>query len=125
MSTGGYAVSAQVPRIRSSSKQLRKRPRTKATPMKLTFKQKLRNWLMNDDSDQYDNIGSIAIDESPSIDSNGFRLQVYKANGGIVVETRSYDRRRDESNNSLYVITEEKDLGAEIGKIITMENLRG
>jgi hypothetical protein len=112
-----------VPRI-SSGKQLRKRSRTKATPMKLTFKQKLRNWLMNDDSDQYDNM-AISIDDAPSIDSNGFRLQVYKANGGVVVETRSYDRRRDENNNSLYVITEDKDLGEEIGKIITMENLRG
>jgi hypothetical protein len=59
------------------------------------------------------------------VDSNGFRLQVYKANGGVVVETRTYDRRKDENYNSLYVITEDKDLGAEIGKIITMENLRG
>jgi hypothetical protein len=50
---------------------------------------------------------------------------VYKANGGIVVETRNYDHRKDENRNSLYVITEDKDLGAEIGKIITMENLRG
>lgn len=93
--------------------------------MKLTLRQKLRNWLMNDSEDDiYAPVESIGIDV-PSIDSNGFRLQVYKANGGVVVETRTYDRRRDENNNSLYVITEDKDLGAEIGKIITMENLRG
>ena len=92
--------------------------------MKLTLKQKIRNWLMNDQEDDY--AVSIGIDESsPSIDSNGFKLQVYKANGGIVVETRNYDHRRDENRNSLYVVTEDKDLGAEIGKIITMENLKG
>jgi len=124
MSTSGYAVSTQVPRIRSMNKVGRKRPRelTKARPMKLTFKQKLRNWLMNDESD-YDNM-AIAVDEGPSIDSNGIRMQVYKASGGVVIETRSYDRHKDENRNSLYVITEDKDLGEEIGKIITMENLR-
>ena len=106
-----------IPKIRSTRSLLIKKK------MKLTLKQKLRNWLMNDSDDDYP--CSISVDESPSIDSNGFRLQVYKANGGVVVETRTYDRRKDENYNSLYVITEDKDLGTEIGKIITMENLRG
>jgi hypothetical protein len=112
-----YGAVAQIPRIRSTRSSLIKKK------MKLTLKQKLRNWLMDDSDDDYP--CSISVDESPSIDSNGFRLQVYKANGGVVVETRTYDRRKDENHNSLYVITEDKDLGAEIGKIITMENLRG
>ena len=93
--------------------------------MKLTLRQKLRNWLMNDDDEYCTDDAILSVDSSPSIDSEGFRLQVYKANGGVVVETKKYDRRRDENSNSLYVITEDKDLGAEIGKIITMENLRG
>ena len=113
-----YGAVAQIPKIRSTRSSLIKKK------MKLTLKQKIRNWLMNDQEDDYS--VSIGIDESsPSIDSTGFKLQVYKANGGIVVETRNYDHRRDENRNSLYVITEDKDLGAEIGKIITMENLRG
>jgi hypothetical protein len=113
-----YGAVAQIPRIRSTrSSSIKKK-------MKLTLKQKIRNWLMDDPDDNYS--VSIDIDESsPSIDSNGFKLQVYKANGGVVVETKTYDRRKDENRNSLYVITEDKDLGAEIGKIITMENLRG
>ena len=112
-----YGAVAQIPRIRSTRSSLIKKK------MKLTLKQKLRNWLMDDSDDDYS--CSISVDETPSIDSNGFRLQVYKANGGVVVETRTYDRRKDENYNSLYVITEDKDLGAELGKIITMENLRG
>jgi hypothetical protein len=113
-----YGTVAQIPKIRSTRSSLIKKK------MKLTLKQKIRNWLMTDQEDDYS--VSIGIDDaSPSIDSNGFKLQVYKANGGVVVETRNYDHRRDENRNSLYVITEDKDLGAEIGKIITMENLRG
>jgi hypothetical protein len=114
-----YGAVAQIPKIRSTRSSLVKKK------MKLTLKQKIRNWLMNDDIDDYESV-SLAIDDSgPSLDSDGFRLQVYKANGGVVVETRNYDRRRDENRNSLYVVTEDKDLGAEIGKIITMENLKG
>jgi hypothetical protein len=121
MSSGQIAVATASNRIK------RRRPQytLQEKKMKLTLKQKIRNWLMNDHHDDYEAV-SLAIDDSvPSIDSNGFRLQVYKANGGIVVETRNYDHRRDENRNSLYVITEDKDLGTEIGKIITMENLKG
>jgi hypothetical protein len=112
-----YGTVAQIPKIRSTRSSLIKKK------MKLTLKQKIRNWLMNDQEDDYS--VPIGIDEQcTSLESNGFRLQVYKANGGVVVETRNYDHRKDENRNSLYVITEDKDLGAEIGKIITMENLR-
>lgn len=118
----------QVAVQRASNKISRIRPQysLQEKKMKLSLKQKIRNWLMNDQPDEYESVGLAAIDDpSPSLDSNGFRLQVYKANGGVVVETRNYDHRRDENRNSLYVVTEDKDLGEEIGKIITMENLKG
>jgi hypothetical protein len=108
----------EIPRIRSTRSSLIKKK------MKLTLKQKLRNWLMDEETDNYESV-TIGIDDlNPSLESNGFRLQVYKANGGVIVETRNYDPRKDENRNSLYVVTEDKDLGEEIGKIITMENLR-
>ena len=118
--------SGQVAVARASNRVKRRQPQyTLEKKMKLSLKQKIRNWLMNDQANDFESV-SLAIEDSyPSIDSNGFRLQVYKANGGIVVETRNYDHRRDENRNSLYVITEDKDLGTEIGKIITMENLKG
>jgi hypothetical protein len=108
----------EIPRIRSTKSSLIKKK------MKLTLKQKLRNWLMDEETDNYESV-TIGIDDlNPSLESNGFRLQVYKAKGGVIVETRNYDPRKDENRNSLYVVTEDKDLGEEIGKIITMENLR-
>jgi hypothetical protein len=91
--------------------------------MKLTFKQKFRNWLMDDgsvpDPDQ-----DIYVEED-KLQSEGMRLQIYKASGGFVVETRSYDRRKDENAHTMHVITEEADLGDALGKIVMMEALRG
>ena len=92
-------------------------------PMKLTFKQKLRKWLM-DDSDEY-GAGVIAIDsEDPNIQSQGFRLNIYGAAGGTIIETTKYDRQKDDHRHSLHVVTDDKDLGEELAKIITMESLR-
>ena len=56
--------------------------------------------------------------------NNGFRINVYKASGGTVIETNMYDRIKDREHRGLFVITDDKDLGQELGKIITMENLR-
>ena len=114
MSSGQIAVAS----IRSNKHSLRG---PKVRKMKLSLKQRIRNWLIEDDDDQY---VPQAIMETPSLDSEGMRFTVFKASGGFVIETRTYDRRKDESNNKMYVVTEEKDLGAELGKIITMESLR-
>ena len=107
----------------SSSTARSTRQYVEEKPMKLTFKQKLRKWLM-DDSDEYgDNI--ISVDsEGPNIQSQGFRLNVYSASGGIIVETTKYDSKKDEHRHSLHVVTDDKELGEELSKIITMESLR-
>lgn len=107
----------------SSSTARSTRQYVKEKPMKLTFKQKLRKWLM-DDSDEYgDNI--ISVDsEGPNIQSQGFRLNVYSASGGTIVETTKYDSKKDEHRHSLHVVTDDKELGEELAKIITMESLR-
>ena len=101
-----------VPRIRSSYKD--------TTMKKLTFKQRIINWLKDDDDAVY------SVDRSieSGIDSNGIRFHLYKASGGYVVETRFYDENTDRNKNKLYVITDEKELGDELAKIITMESLR-
>ena len=59
-----------------------------------------------------------------SIDSPGMNFTVYRASGGHVIETRTYDRHKDRNNHGLHIITDDKDIGDEIGKIITFEQLR-
>lgn len=88
--------------------------------MKKTFKQKLRDWLM--DSDEAD-VPQL-VSEANHLESDGMRLQIYKASGGYVVETRTYDRVKDRSHNTMHVITEDQDLGDALGKIVMMEALR-
>jgi hypothetical protein len=61
---------------------------------------------------------------SHSIDSPGMSFTVYRANGGHIIETRTYDKHKDRHNNGLHIITDDKDIGDEIGKIITLEHLR-
>lgn len=69
---------------------------------------------------------SLAVTASRSIDSscNGMNFTVYRASGGHVIETRKYDRKRDTNDHGLHIITDDKDLGEEIGRIITFEQLR-
>jgi hypothetical protein len=96
------------------------------------LKLKLRDWVnsaqdieMNYASMKMATANSIGIGRGPSLDSDkGIRFQVYKANGGMVVETSSYDRHKDRHHNSLHIITDDQDLGKELAKIITMETLK-
>ena len=93
-------------------------------PMKLTFKQRIRKWLM-DDTDELEYGNAISVDsDGPNIQSQGFRLNVYSASGGTIVETTKYDRQKDDHKHSLHVVTDDKELGEELAKIITMESLR-
>ena len=81
----------------------------------------LVTWGMNDNSDRQD----IAMpEESSRISANGIRFEVYRANGGTVIETRRNDRRTGEGIYELHVVSGDQDIGEEIGKIITMEALK-
>ena len=124
--SGGYAVAStakqrRVPRM-TGSNQVNRARSIQTTIMKLSIRERIRNWLMKDSDD----CESVYADDCDGVDlhSQGFRLQVYGASGGTIVETTKYDQKKDENRHSLYVITEDKDLGEELSKIITMEQLR-
>ena len=128
--SGGYAVASTAKSVnrlqRSMSNRIRPpRYTVEEKPMKLTFKQRIRNWLMNDDNDTDYSGNLISVDsEGPNIQSQGFRLNVYSASGGTIIETTKYDRQKDDHRHSLHVVTDDKELGEELAKIITMESLR-
>ena len=124
MSNAGYATAKSVNRLQRSISRVRPVQYVEEKQsMKLTFKQRIRNWLMDDSADHYN--PGIAIDsDGPNIQSQGFRLNIYSASGGTIIETTKYDRQKDDHKHSLHVVTDDKELGEELAKIITMESLR-
>jgi len=55
----------------------------------------------------------------------GLNITVRKAIGGRIVTFRHYDSKTDRHNHRLYVIQEELDFERELGKMITLESMRG
>ena len=55
--------------------------------------------------------------------SGGLNFTVFNAIGGKVVQFSSYDPRTDRHYNAIYVVTDQEDLGEELGQIITKESL--
>jgi hypothetical protein len=102
----------------SSGNQLRRVK--KVRKMKLGLKQRIRNWLNNDDYEQ--DVPQLV--EADRLSSEGMRMQIYRASGGYVVETKSYDHHKDRNFCTMHVITEDQDLGDALGKIVMMEALK-
>lgn len=67
---------------------------------------------------------TLSVERDKRIDSQGMNFTVHRANGGHIIEYRQYDRHKDRSDNKLHIITDDKDIGEELGKIITFESLR-
>jgi len=53
-----------------------------------------------------------------------FRFTLSRAQGGFILSTRYYNSKTDSNSGSLWLITDQQDLTAEIGKIITLESLK-
>ncbi len=66
---------------------------------------------------------SISRDMADSI--NGMNFTVYNATGGKVIQLSSYDSRTDSNRTSLYVITDQENLGEELAQILPIVNLSG
>ena len=106
----GYAKTPAIRPVRKIRKQ----------KVKLTFRQRIRNWLMRDD----DEADVPQMVEADRLSSEGMRLHIYRASGGYVVETRNYDSHKDRHHHTMHVITEDQDLGDALGKIVMMEALK-
>jgi hypothetical protein len=81
------------------------------------------------ESDIKINVGGLSTGRPQLKRDEGLRSQstnfsLYNANGGTVVELRSYNENTDRNHNVLYIIPSDKDLGQELGHIVTMEALK-
>ena len=93
------------------------------------LKLKLRNWVnsaQDDPSELHWNSSRAVLKSSSDIDSeDGLSITVRSAIGGRIVTFRHYDRKTDRTNYRLYIVPEDQDFERELGKMITMESMRG
>ena len=57
--------------------------------------------------------------------NDGLNITVRSAMGGRIVAFRHYDQKIDRHNTRLYVVPEDMDFERELGKMITIESMRG
>jgi hypothetical protein len=91
---------------------------------KYRFRRWLRNWLSEFDAEQPVHSKASTVGRSIGDHRDAMNFQICRATGGYIVEYSSYDRKRDEHNRHLHIITDEQDLGDSISKIVTIELLR-
>ncbi len=97
------------------------------------LKLRLRNWVNSayDTESEYVNNAkrkpnAIGVTrDSKELDGEPLRFNIFRANGGTVVQTHVYDRQKDRNLQQLHIVGHDQDLGESLGKIITMESLRG
>jgi len=67
---------------------------------------------------------SLVINNDVESDT-GLNITVRKAIGGKIVTFRHYDHKTDCHSNKLYIVPDEMDFEHELGKMITLESMRG
>lgn len=89
----------------------------------------IRNKLRDvHDAEEVRAMGSKYATVSTSEESHwgdGLNIRVHAAMGGKIVSFNRYDRKSDRNNNSVYVIPDEHDFERELGKLITLESMKG
>lgn len=94
------------------------------------LKRRLRNWLSEHEQEVSEVYATTtkarAIVSRSDVDSeDGLNITVRQAQGGKVITFRHYDRKTDRNNHKLYVIPDDLDFERELGKMITLESMRG
>ena len=93
---------------------------------------KIRRWLNDHESMDEAFVNSkrggnsiVSARDSHELDGEPLRFNIFRANGGTVIQTHMYDRQKDRSFQQLHIVGHDKDLGESLSKIVTMESLRG
>lgn len=66
----------------------------------------------------------IVESDSPNLNADKMRFQLYKSVGGYILETSVYNRREDENQHTLYMIKEEEDFAQQVAQAIMMEMMK-
>jgi hypothetical protein len=86
------------------------------------LKRKLRAWLLDEN---HLSERAISVDHVGNIESESIlNFRIYAANNGRIIEFHKYDRSKDKTDRSLYIVDKEQDVGEYVAKVISLELLR-
>lgn len=111
----GRGVGIPYATVTSASEAKQRRRKTK-----MSFKQKLREWLY-DDSNEVPM--AIDRDENDLREEQAIHFSVIPAAGGRIVQVRVYDHRKDHNVTKLHIITPEENLAESLAQILQIEQL--
>lgn len=95
-------------------------PNQKRRKIKMSFKQKLREWLYDDSNEPPPRIER---DENDLREEQAINFSVIPAAGGRIVQVRVYDHRKDHNVTKLHIITPEENLAESLAQILQIEQL--
>ena len=111
----GRGVGIPYATVTSASEAKQRRRKTK-----MSFKQKLREWLYDDSNEA---IPMVDRDENDLREEQAIHFSVIPAAGGRIVQVRVYDHRTDRNSNKLHIITPEENLAESLAQILQIEQL--
>ena len=95
-------------------------PNQKRRKTKMSFKQKLREWLYDDSNETPPRIER---DENDLREEQAINFSIIPAAGGRIVQVRVYDHRKDHNVTKLHIITPEENLADSLAQILQIEQL--
>jgi hypothetical protein len=88
------------------------------------IKRKLRNWLTELDYETGAN-KVVSARESDHVEADPIiNFRIYSAQNGKILEFSKYDRVKDRSDRSVYIIGKDEDIAEKVGKCLSLELLR-
>ena len=111
----GRGVGIPYATVTSVSEAKQRRRKTK-----MSFKQKLREWLYDDSNEPPPHIER---DENDLREEQAINFSVIPAAGGRIVQVRVYDHRKDHNVTKLHIITPEENLADSLAQILQIEQL--
>lgn len=108
----------------ASAGEMRRR-KVKKEKMKISFRQRIRNWLY---ADQPDDMAEISVtsedDDELRIDHDmALHFSVIPAAGGKIVKVQYYDRIKDRNHTKLSIVTPDENLAEALAQILQIEML--
>lgn len=83
------------------------------------LKRKVMHWAWDLDSETPE-IGR----NGRCLDSDYIRIDIYRGEGGLAVETMVYNKKKDVNFVGFHIVHDDEELGNKLSKIITAESIK-